>query len=64
MLRAYITVCAERALAAAREAEREIAAGDYRGPLHGLPFGVKDQLCTTAYDDVRLDASCRLRAGL
>lgn len=43
-LRAYITVCADEALAAARDAEREIMAGRYRGPLHGLPFGVKDQL--------------------
>ena len=46
VLRAYITVCAEAALAAAREAETEIGRGRYRGPLHGLPFGVKDQLCT------------------
>jgi aspartyl-tRNA(Asn)/glutamyl-tRNA(Gln) amidotransferase subunit A len=46
VLRAYITVCADTALAAAREAEREIAAGRWRGPLHGLPFGVKDQLNT------------------
>jgi aspartyl-tRNA(Asn)/glutamyl-tRNA(Gln) amidotransferase subunit A len=43
-LRAYVTVCADAALAAARAAEREIAAGRYRGPLHGLPFGVKDQM--------------------
>jgi aspartyl-tRNA(Asn)/glutamyl-tRNA(Gln) amidotransferase subunit A len=46
VLRAYITVCGEQALAQAREAEREIRAGSYRGPLHGLPFGVKDQLCS------------------
>jgi len=46
ILRAYITVCGERALAKAKQAEREIAAGSYRGPLHGIPFGVKDQLCT------------------
>jgi aspartyl-tRNA(Asn)/glutamyl-tRNA(Gln) amidotransferase subunit A len=46
VLRAYITVCAEPALAAARNAEREIAAGNWRGPLHGIPFGVKDQICT------------------
>ena len=46
VLRAYITVLSDRALAQARDAEREIAAGNYRGPLHGLPFGVKDQLCT------------------
>lgn len=45
-LRAYITVCAEQALSEAKVAERDIAAGRYRGPLHGLPFGVKDQLCT------------------
>jgi aspartyl-tRNA(Asn)/glutamyl-tRNA(Gln) amidotransferase subunit A len=46
VLRAYITVCAEQALADAAQAEREIAAGGCRGPLHGIPFGVKDQLCT------------------
>ena len=46
VLRAYITVCGEAALAAARQAELEIGRGDYRGPLHGIPFGVKDQLCT------------------
>ena len=46
VLRAYITVCGEQALERARQAEREIRAGDYRGPLHGLPYGVKDQLCT------------------
>jgi aspartyl-tRNA(Asn)/glutamyl-tRNA(Gln) amidotransferase subunit A len=43
-LRAFITVRADEALAEAREAEREIVAGKHRGPLHGLPFGVKDQL--------------------
>jgi aspartyl-tRNA(Asn)/glutamyl-tRNA(Gln) amidotransferase subunit A len=46
VLRAYITVCGDAALAAARQAEIEIGRGNYRGPLHGLPFGVKDQLCT------------------
>jgi aspartyl-tRNA(Asn)/glutamyl-tRNA(Gln) amidotransferase subunit A len=46
LLRAYITVCADSALAAAHAAEREILAGRRRGPLHGLPFGVKDQLNT------------------
>jgi Asp-tRNA(Asn)/Glu-tRNA(Gln) amidotransferase A subunit family amidase len=46
VLRACITVLAERAMAQAREAEREIRAGRWRGLLHGLPFGVKDQLCT------------------
>lgn len=46
VLRAYITVCADAALEAARDAERDIVAGRYRGPLHGLPFGIKDQVCT------------------
>jgi aspartyl-tRNA(Asn)/glutamyl-tRNA(Gln) amidotransferase subunit A len=39
---AFVTVTRDEALAAARAAEREIAAGKYRGPLHGIPFGVKD----------------------
>lgn len=41
-LNAFITVRAEDALAEAAEAQREIAAGNYRGPLHGLPVSVKD----------------------
>lgn len=41
-LRSYITVTAERARAAARVAEAEIAAGRWKGPLHGIPFAVKD----------------------
>lgn len=45
-LRSYATVMAEPALAAARSAEQEIAAGKYRGPLHGVPVAVKD-LCYT-----------------
>ena len=45
-LNSYITVCREDALAAAREAESEIAAGNYRGPMHGIPVAVKDQLNT------------------
>lgn len=45
-LHAYETVTADRALAAARDAEREIQAGRYRGALHGMPIAVKD-LCYT-----------------
>jgi len=41
-LGAYITITAERALARARRAEEEIQAGDYLGPLHGVPVAVKD----------------------
>lgn len=39
---AFITVTAEAAGEAARTAEEEIAAGRYRGPLHGIPIGLKD----------------------
>ena len=45
-LNSYITVTAEQARADARQAEAEIAAGNYRGPLHGVPVAVKDQFCT------------------
>jgi aspartyl-tRNA(Asn)/glutamyl-tRNA(Gln) amidotransferase subunit A len=43
---AYITVCAEQARQAARKAEAEIASDHYRGPLHGVPVAVKDQIHT------------------
>jgi hypothetical protein len=45
-LRCVITLTAERALAQARAADGEIAAGHYRGPLHGIPWGAKDLLDT------------------
>ena len=45
-LRCIITLNADGALAAARAADAEIARGKYRGPLHGIPFGVKDLLDT------------------
>jgi len=41
-LNAYITVTAESALAQAREAEAEVQRGRWRGPLHGIPIGLKD----------------------
>jgi aspartyl-tRNA(Asn)/glutamyl-tRNA(Gln) amidotransferase subunit A len=45
-LHAYITVCTDEALAAARQAEAEITRGHYRGALHGIPVAVKDQFLT------------------
>ncbi len=45
-LRCVITMTPERALAAARAADKEIAAGHYRGPLHGIPWGAKDLIDT------------------
>src|SRR5262249_6746066 len=41
-LRSVITVTTDHALARARKADAEIASGKYRGPLHGIPYGVKD----------------------
>ncbi|HEV8120761.1 MAG TPA: amidase [Candidatus Polarisedimenticolia bacterium] len=45
-LRSVITLTRDRALAAARKADAEIKAGRVRGPLHGIPYGVKDLLDT------------------
>jgi Asp-tRNA(Asn)/Glu-tRNA(Gln) amidotransferase A subunit family amidase len=45
-LRCVITLPREHALAQARQADSEIAAGHYRGPLHGIPWGAKDLLDT------------------
>jgi Asp-tRNA(Asn)/Glu-tRNA(Gln) amidotransferase A subunit family amidase len=45
-LHCVITLTRELALAQARKADREIAAGKYRGPLHGVPWGAKDLLDT------------------
>ena len=57
LLKAFLHVCAETAMAEARVAEAEIAAGNYRGPLHGLPLALKDifhvkGLPTTAHSRV------------
>ena len=46
-LKSYATVMADSALASARTAEQEIAAGNYRGGLHGVPIAVKDLCFTT-----------------
>lgn len=48
-LKFVITLTEDRAKAKAKEADREIAAGKYRGPLHGLPWGAKDLLAVKGY---------------
>ena len=58
-LRTYATVMADRALGQARQAEADIARGDYRGPLHGVPVAIKD-LCAT--EGVRTMAGCAVLA--
>jgi len=48
-LNAYATVTSERAMELARAADKEIAAGHYRGPLHGVPYAAKDLLAVKGY---------------
>jgi aspartyl-tRNA(Asn)/glutamyl-tRNA(Gln) amidotransferase subunit A len=45
-LHSYIIVCRDEAMHAAREAEQAIMRGEWRGPLHGVPYAVKDQFWT------------------
>jgi Asp-tRNA(Asn)/Glu-tRNA(Gln) amidotransferase A subunit family amidase len=45
-LNSYITVTPDRALADAKKAEQEIVSGKYRGPMHGVPIAVQDQMYT------------------
>ncbi|GAB4328271.1 MAG: amidase [Dehalococcoidia bacterium] len=56
-LNAFITVTADLALEQAREADRDLAAGRDRGPLHGIPVAVKD-LCATK--GIRTTAGSRI----
>lgn len=75
-LHSFITILKDEALAAARSAEAEILHGDYRGPLHGIPFALKDLydtagIRTTAGSKVDIDrvptqdatATSRLKAA-
>jgi Asp-tRNA(Asn)/Glu-tRNA(Gln) amidotransferase A subunit family amidase len=57
---AYATVMAEQALAAARTADEERAGGIAAGPMHGLPFAVKDVFCT---HDAPTEAGSRILSG-
>ncbi len=48
-LNAYVTLTHDLALAQAKQAEAEIAGGNYRGPLHGIPYAAKDLLAVKGY---------------
>src|SRR3989304_2653864 len=58
-LNAYMTLTADQALADAKRAEDEIAHGRYRGPLHGIPVSIKDNLATRG---VRTTAGSKILA--
>jgi aspartyl-tRNA(Asn)/glutamyl-tRNA(Gln) amidotransferase subunit A len=58
-LNAFITVLKDAALGEAAAAASEIARGQYRGPLHGVPVGVKDQIYTRG---IRTTDASRVRA--
>ncbi|MGE5235415.1 MAG: amidase [Acidobacteriota bacterium] len=49
LLHCVVTLTRERALAQARRADLELAAGVYRGPLHGIPWGAKDLFAVRGY---------------
>ena len=68
-LNAFIRVDAESAIEAARQAEKEIAAERSRGPLHGVPVGIKDIIDvagvpTTCHSRIRLDHVARSDAAV
>ena len=71
VLNSFITLLPELALAEAHLAEQEIAAGNYRGPLHGVPLGLKDLYYTKGvkntagsriFDDFIPDYDCTVMA--
>jgi aspartyl-tRNA(Asn)/glutamyl-tRNA(Gln) amidotransferase subunit A len=59
-LNAFITITADDALMRARAADKEIGAGRYRGPLHGIPISLKDLVDLAG---VPTTAASRLRDG-
>ena len=60
-INAFITVMHDSALAEAHAAEAEIHAGNWRGPLHGIPIGLKDLIDTAGVkDDLR---QCSVRGS-
>ena len=58
-LNAYITVCADEARADARRLDAEAVSGSFRGSLHGVPVGIKDQIHTAG---IRTTDASKIRA--
>ncbi len=56
---AFITVMADEALEAARQSEADVIAGSIKGPLHGVPVGVKDQIYT---EGIRTSSASKIRS--
>ena len=59
-LDAFLNICGDQARADAKSVEAEIASGDYKGPMHGIPYGLKDiidyaGLKTTAHSKLLKD---------
>jgi aspartyl-tRNA(Asn)/glutamyl-tRNA(Gln) amidotransferase subunit A len=68
-LHAFVRVSRDRALADARRADREFSAGIDRGPLHGIPYALKDVydvegMPTTCHSNMRLDHSAGLDSAV
>src|SRR5881396_1648164 len=55
-LHSFVTVRGDQAMDAARAAEDEIGRGGYRGPAHGLPFGIKDNIAVAGWPTTNASA--------
>jgi aspartyl-tRNA(Asn)/glutamyl-tRNA(Gln) amidotransferase subunit A len=64
ILNAYLTVTAEAARRDAARAEREITKGRYRGPLHGIPIALKDNISTRGVERIPGGSSGGSAAGV
>ena len=63
-LMSYATVMTEQAMEAGRKAEQEIQAGNYKGPLHGMPIAVKEPALRLDSNHGRAESTSPLRARL
>ena len=64
LLNCVVTLTDELAMAQARQADREIAAGRYRGPLHGIPWGAKDIIAVQGYKTTWGSRRIRTRSSI